>query len=241
MEPHFLDVSSMAMSEAIAKVREFARKDEPVILQNISENYFEHLCTQAEFNRPDDFPGQSTSGAYLIMDCYLFPALGEKLNGLIQSMLTFSPVMMARFQGGYKTCVAHIDSGSTYNFYYMRRGAKQVTLVPPEMSDELELIPGKDSVYVKGSEKDFENFGHQYSAHYFTVQEGEVLVFNNCAMLHQFTNLTGKEEIYTIRTHAFFSAHSTTLRNDMLNYGNALHMAREALVPRAVREIVFMH
>ena len=98
-------------------------------------------------------------------------------------------VFMARFQGGYKSCVAHIDSGSNYNFYYMRSGSKQVTLIPPEFSQEVPLENGHDSVYVKDSEKDFENFGYRYTAHWwFKLVAGDVLIFNNCAMTKYLKN-----------------------------------------------------
>merc|ERR1711924_406094 len=149
-------------------------------------------------------------------------------------------VFMARFQGGYKSCVAHIDSGSNYNFYYMRNGCKQVTLIPPEYSQDVTISYGNDSVFVEVSEKDHENFGHQYTAHwFFKLVTGDVLIFNNCAMMHQFTNLTGHEDIYTIRSMSFTTACSETLRNDR-SVQNAYHMARESFPRRSIREITQM-
>lgn len=108
----------------------------------------------AKFDRKDNFKGQVRSGNYLVMDTWFLPKLGDRLQGLIANQLFHRPVFMARFRGGCRSCVAHIDSASTYNFYYVNQGTKRVTLIPVEHSEFVELASGHNSVYLPGSDQD---------------------------------------------------------------------------------------
>merc|ERR1712187_50634 len=214
-------------------------EDIPMVLKNIPQDYFQVL-NESKFNKAEDFPGQVRSGNYLIMDSWFLPWVGDQLHGLITDLLFHRPLFMARFRGGYRSCVAHIDSGSMYNFYYVKHGSKRVTLVPSKYSENMDLAPGHDSVYIPGSNVD-DSFGTQYPSYYkFEIEAGDVLVFNNCAVLHKFENLTGEEDIYTIRVSSYGTACDSVLANDMFKYRNALHMATEIVDTRSTREITYM-
>ena len=178
------------------------------------------------------------------MDSWFLPSVGKQLFSFMKKIFPWSigpkPVYLARFRGGYKNCVAHIDSGSTYNFYIVNSGKKKVTLIPVEYSEMYKFTPGHDSVYVKGSDDD-DDFGSKYPERYeFEISEGEVLIFNNCAILHKFTNMTGKEDIFTIRVNSLSTACDGVLWNDFGKYGNAMHIAKEIVQPRSTREIAYM-
>jgi len=224
---------------AIKQIDGIRARKEPLILTNLPDRLFDTLKT--EFNTPEDFEGQMEKGKYLIMDQWIMPSVGRELTALLSRIYNIrKPVFMARFRGGYKNCVAHIDSGSTCNFYYVNNGSKQVTFIPVEYSEMYKLTPGNDSVFMPGSDDD-ENFGSAYPEHYkFEVHEGECLLFHNCAILHKFTNVTGKEDIYTIRVNAFTEACNSILWNDMFSYKSAMHVASEILHTRSTREIAYM-
>lgn len=215
-------------------------KKNPVILKNLDKSLFEQL--NIKYNLPEEFEGQLTTGKYLIMDNWVFPDVGKPLQDFLYSISFYinRPLYLARFRGGYKNCVAHIDSGSSYNFYYVKSGKKRVTFIPVEHSEMHGFTNGHDSVYVKGSDEDDE-FGKNYPERYqFEVEAGDVLIFNNCAVLHKFENVTGREDIYTIRMNSFTTACDSILWNDFGKYANALHMAKEIVVPRSTREIAYM-
>lgn len=222
----------------IQEVRKLVSEDKPLVLKNVPKEYFQVL-KEEKYDKPEDFPGQVSSGEYLIMDSWFLPQLGKRLQRLITDLLFHRPIFMARFRGGYRSSAAHIDSGAMYNFYYVNEGKKRVTLIPSEFSSLIELAPGHDSVLFPGSDVD-DAFGSQYPGFYqFVVEAGDVLIFNNCAVLHKFENMTGKEDIYTIRVSSFSTPCNETLANDMFNYKNALHIASEIANSRTTRAISY--
>ena len=134
---------------------------------------------------------------------------------------------MARFSGGYKGGFAHIDSFPSYNFYYVRRGRKQVWIVPRQYNYLLNFGMGYDSVFVRDDAPD----GSQLEwlktipGYYeFEVEKGDVLLFNNAASIHKFINITHNPEIFTMRL-VSGDASPLTLWNDCFNWTGAKYFA----------------
>ena len=104
------------IQEKQTEIKKLISKHEPVILRNLDKSLFNKI--HKNYSLPEEFEGQYTKGKYLIMDSWFMPSVGKKLFGLMKKIFPWSigsrPVYLARFRGGYKNCVAHVDSGSTY-------------------------------------------------------------------------------------------------------------------------------
>ena len=103
------------------------------------------------------------------------------------------------FLGSYQQGVAHIDvAPCTVNFYYLRRGRKEVIIAPPHATRALSgMRRGYDSIWVPGSNEmpskvaPEETYLRNLPAYYrFELKENSLLVFNNSGSLHHFKNLT---------------------------------------------------
>ena len=96
------------------------------------------------------------------------------------------------FLGNYKSGVAHIDMGpASVNFYFLRTGSKDVVIAPKHVSAGLKLKTGIDSIYIPGSAGNHDYLASLSSYYRVTLQEQDVLVFNNSGLLHHFSNVEG--------------------------------------------------
>ncbi len=95
------------------------------------------------------------------------------------------------FLGRYSEGKAHVDLGpTTVNCYFLRSGAKDVAIVPPEVTRTTPLLPGLDGLFVEGSEVEGRAWTKKVAYHYrVRLEPQSLLVFNNATSIHQFRNI----------------------------------------------------
>lgn len=214
-----------------ADLRTYMRHSRPVILRDVDPG----LLADAETAVAGVAPGMPQGR--LLINVRVLPRLGA-LGRWIRAHTGRRPVYMARFSGSYKTCIAHIDSAPSYNFYYLRKGRKRVFIVPRQYNRHVQLERGYDSVFAGEDADDLEHLGwlDRVPGYYdFELEAGEVLLFHNSACLHKFSNLTEAPEVYTIRLFSMDAA-PEILRNDVLNWKGAQFFATTLLTPTTVRD-----
>ena len=114
------------------------------------------------------------------------------INDIVKKLLPF--ILRARwplwFQGKYKSDLAHVNLGpGTCNFYFLKRGKKDVVIAPFEVMRKLMLSTGIDNVHIPGSSNNHDYLG-DLDAHYrVLLEEQSILIFNNSGCLHHFTNI----------------------------------------------------
>lgn len=219
-------------------LQKYIYDSEPFVLDKIPGSFFKPLT--------DNYPIRSHSpsnSSFIQIQQYTFPRKLEALDGLIYRLTKKPVIYMASFSGNYTSSYAHIDSMSSYNFYYLKKGHKEVYIVPHEYSHLLDLGNGIDNVFVSEDDQSVDKVRSwirkipQY--HHFVLNESQVLVFNNAKCIHKFINLSAKEEIYTIR---LFSADPslTGLRNDLFNWKQAMHYANIIIAAGTVRSTNYL-
>jgi len=95
------------------------------------------------------------------------------------------------FLGRYSQGKAHVDLGPhVFNCYFLRSGAKDVVLVPPEVTKSVSLEPGIDGLYIRDSESEAREYT-QVLPYYYRVDlpAQSMLCFNNTTSIHQFRNV----------------------------------------------------
>ena len=135
--------------------------------------------------------GAFTSGCIRVAGLGMLEAL-PGLDELCRKLFPWSPraYWPLWFLGNYSQGKAHLDLGPhVFNCYYLRRGVKDVLLIPPEVSKTISLQPGLDGLYIPDSEE--EARGYKASLPYFyrvDLQPQSMLCFNNTSVIHQFRN-----------------------------------------------------
>ena len=95
------------------------------------------------------------------------------------------------FIGDYDQGQAHVDLiPATVNLYYLRKGTKEVVIVPPHVSHTLSLARGVDSTYIPGTAGNYGYLRGLSSYYKFRLRPQSILCFNNSACLHHFRNVT---------------------------------------------------
>jgi len=110
------------------------------------------------------------------------------------------------FQGNYTAGCLHVDSPVSfvnYNFYLLTKGQKQVQIIPSQKHPLIGLKNvrfGKDSIYVDKSHDDLNDWQTDVPSYYqCTLDENELLCFNNCSCAHKFTNMTDNTAALSVR------------------------------------------
>jgi hypothetical protein len=141
-------------------------------------------------------PAYAIDGAFST-GCIRVAALGiaERLPGLDELVAKLFP-WSARaywplwFTGKYSQGKAHVDLGPhVFNCYFLRKGVKDVLLVPPEVASSVALSPGLDGLFIDGSES--EERGYRETLPYYyrvDLSEQSMLCFNNTSTIHHFRN-----------------------------------------------------
>mmetsp|Transcript_4366 Transcript_4366/g.9668 ORF Transcript_4366/g.9668 Transcript_4366/m.9668 type:complete len:360 (-) Transcript_4366:254-1333(-) len=122
-------------------------------------------------------------------------SMNVKLDGIdeiVKKLLphTFRAHWPLWFQGNYKSGLAHVDLGpGTCNFYFLKRGKKDVVIAPFEVTRGLTLSTGIDNVHIPGSADNHDYLSDLTSYYRVLLEEQSILVFNNSGCLHHFTNV----------------------------------------------------
>jgi len=104
--------------------------------------------------------------------------------------LTFRAHWPLWFQGNYKSGLAHVDLGpGTTNFYWLKRGKKDVIIAPFEVTRKLTLTTGIDNIHIPGSADNHDYLKDLDMYYRVTLTEQSLLIFNNSGCLHHFTNI----------------------------------------------------
>lgn len=195
---------------------EYVKKSIPIIITDIPPNFFTTLHK--------NYPINSIKTDKLHITSNIFPKIGNRLSTFISNNVGLPVFFMTTFIGSYKSGFAHMDSVSSYNFYYVKNGSKDVYIVPHEYTCYLDMKNGSDNVYVgednEGTDKLKIWLDKVPGYYHFNVNKGEVLLFNNSKCIHKFINVTGKEEIYSIRMLSNDSS-PLILKNDLFNFKQA--------------------
>lgn len=117
-----------------------------------------------------------------------FPGIDEIIKKVLPS--TWRAYWPLWFQGNYKSGLAHVDLGpGTCNFYFLKRGKKDVIIAPYEVTRELKLKTGIDNLYIPGSSGNHDYLGSLDKYYRVMLEEQSILIFNNAGCLHHFTNV----------------------------------------------------
>uniref|UniRef100_A0A7S4MGF9 JmjC domain-containing protein n=1 Tax=Odontella aurita TaxID=265563 RepID=A0A7S4MGF9_9STRA len=125
----------------------------------------------------------------------LADSMTVKLDGIdeiVRKVLpsTFRAHWPLWFQGNYKSGLAHVDLGpGTTNFYFLKRGKKDVVICPFEVTRDLTLVRGIDNVHIPGSAGNHDYLDTLEGYYRILLEEQSILVFNNSGCLHHFTNI----------------------------------------------------
>merc|ERR1712083_719579 len=140
---------------------------------------------------PPDGPGDSPDGSISVIADSMsakFPGIDELVKKLLP--FTWRAYWPLWFQGNYKSGLAHVDLGpGTCNFYYMKRGRKDVVIAPYDETRHLSLMTGIDNLYIPGSSGNHDYLVKLKKYYRVFLEEQSVLIFNNSGCLHHFTNV----------------------------------------------------
>jgi len=187
-----------SLNETITQ--EYIRRSEPLIIANIPATHFQSLTET--YNNSNLKNAILKSKNALIINTHILPQKLGHLKHLIKNFLNNKLILiLVRFSGSYDDVLAHLDVGASYNFYYLHKGKKFVQIIPHEYTHYLNLNYGSDNVHVVDDLNDkkmtwLNKLPEYYS---FYLNEGEVLLFNNCKTIHKFKNVNGNEDAYSIR------------------------------------------
>jgi hypothetical protein len=140
------------------------------------------------------------------------------------------------FRGKYISGITHIDISKTYNFYYMRKGIKEVLIIPLEFEKYVNMSYGIHNVYVRDETSNshnistlkwLDNIPYYYR---FYLKEGEILIFNNSGCLHKFVNKTPNNIALTSRVLNFNWGTSELIKYNMLTNNKVVETAAKALI-----------
>lgn len=198
---HYNDLHKNTLSKYIDK-------SEPVILIGMPEFYLKEITKihSKEILTIDK----------LVLNTYIFPNL-KKLSTFINNYINKKILILIHFSGKYKQGLAHLDSGSSYNFYFLKKGKKQVYIIPQEYTKYLDLQYGEDNVFVKDDKLNLLWINKLPEYYNFILNENEILIFNNVKTIHKFKNLNGDEEAYSVRL-SNMDANGLVLKKNIFNY-----------------------
>lgn len=206
-------------------IQENIKKNKPTIIKNIPKILFTELYNIYEKEKV--LNGNTSNDNKLIMRELYLPKL-LFINEFVKYLTKRSILYMASFAGKYASGYAHIDSFQSNNVYYVVKGSKRVLIIPHEYTPYVSLKPGIDSVYCNEDsphdDKHLEWLKNVPEYYLFTLEEGDLLIFNNSGCIHKFTNITGNEYIFTMRTSGDYVS-PLVLRNDIFNWKMAKHYA----------------
>jgi hypothetical protein len=205
-----IDYNEILKSRNILKP--FIDSSIPIIIKNFPKNmYQEELFENVTSNVKNKDK--------VLINKTLLPKLGN-VGNFIHKYINKYVLYMLIFGGGYSGSQAHIDTFATYNFYYLKKGEKDVYIIPHEYTCYLNMTNGKESVFVgedKPNSENLEWLKNLPEYYHFTLVEGDVLIFNNGNCIHKFTNLKGDELSCSIKLLSF-NASSLIYQRDMFNW-----------------------
>jgi hypothetical protein len=218
----YLDYNEIINSKNLLK--SFVESSIPVIIKNFPKNMFsDDLFKDVVIQTPND---NNTPKSKVIIKNYTFPNLGE-LGSFISKHFKKTVMYALVFGGGYSGAQAHIDTFMSYNFYYLKQGEKDVYIIPHEYTCYLDMTNGEESVFVGDDKPNTQNLKWLEllpEFYHFTLNEGDVLFFNNSKCIHKFSNKKGNELSCSIR---LFSTDASNLiyQRDMFNWKIASSIA----------------
>ncbi|KAJ3409059.1 hypothetical protein HDV05_004591 [Chytridiales sp. JEL 0842] len=201
-------------------LRKYTSVSEPVIITGLPPHFFKDL-SKCNPLKPTPTPSEATKGKMYVHES-TFPVTSY-LGDFIYKATSKIVIYLLCFRGDYTSGYCHIDSFPTTNCYCLFKGAKDVILVPIENSPYLDCVTGFDSVYIKNSSGMDMEWVDQVPWHYrFTLNEGEVLFFDNGTLFHKFINIeTGEQPLaYSLRCNSG-AAHPVAAWKDVLSLRNA--------------------
>ena len=164
--------------------REYVDKGVPFILRHPNGEPISHA-------NPPKLAEDGEEGSISVMT----DNLNVKLDGIdeiVKKLLphTFRAHWPLWFQGNYKSGLAHVDLGpGTTNFYWLKRGKKDVVIAPFDVTRKLTLSTGIDNVHIPGSSGNHDYLSTLDRYYRVTLEEQSLLIFNNSGCLHHFTNI----------------------------------------------------
>ena len=111
------------------------------------------------------------------------------------NLLNEYPIYLLEFSGQYTAGTTHSDASpgslfGCYNFYYLKKGGKKATILPPIASKYINLEYFPHSIVAKGENIWDESFLNDIPYYYqFEIHENEFVLFNNCDSIHKFENI----------------------------------------------------
>jgi hypothetical protein len=217
---HYNDLHKNTLSKYIDK-------SEPVILIGLPDVYLEEITKihSKEILTIDK----------LVINTYIFPKL-KRLSTFINNYINNKKILiLIHFSGKYDQGIAHLDTAASYNFYFLKKGKKQVYIIPQEYTKYLNLQYGEDSVFVKDDEFSLSWIDKVPEYYNFTLKENEILIFNNAKTIHKFKNLNGDEEAYSVRL-TNMDANGLVLKKDIFNYELMLKVFDKSVNSNIIRE-----
>ena len=182
-------------------IQDFIARSEPVIVKNLPKATFSALAPGAKY-APQVDGGILKKGTTITEIFHDLSALG-KIGQWIQKHVQKPLIYMLRMHGKYESGPAHMD-GFTFNIYYVARGRKRVWICPRQYNHLLKFQSGTHFVFIPGSEPGSPNpqkWTQSVPGVWMSdLEEGDLLLWNNSACVHQFENLTENPEIFSMRT-----------------------------------------
>jgi hypothetical protein len=198
----------------------------PVILIGLPDIYKEEITSThtKEFLTTDN----------IVLNTYFFPKL-KNLSKFVNNYLKKNILVLIHFSGKYKQGLAHLDTIASYNFYFLKRGKKQIYIIPQEYSKYIDLQYGVDNLFVNDDKISLSWIDKVPEYYNFTLNENETLIFNNVKTIHKFNNLMGDEEAYSVRL-TNMDANGLVLKKDIFNYKLMQHFYDNLIKTNVIRE-----
>ena len=198
----------------IEKIKKIIKKSEVAIINNVDKNFIKQLNLIIE-----ELPKKQTDEGVINVQLINIKNLKKNTVGKFFQSINRHILYSARFSGKYVSGLPHIDMLPSFNFYIVMNGEKKINLIPQKNTKYVDLKHGIDNVYV-ASQNWLNNIPEYYD---FTLKKGEMLLFNNSAMIHYFENITGREDIITIRVNNFKNVSPIVAYNQFTNNATSKH------------------
>ena len=165
--------------------------------KNIFNGYNDYFQDNSEYNNSNN-----TDKTKLIVKNLEYN--GKDFHIFAKNLINEYPLGLLQFSGNYIAGGAHSDiSPACYNFYYVKRGEKNGYILPPKMSNYVDLDYEQHSIIPSITKNNIKNDNWLNNIPYyysFNLKQNQIIVFNNCDCIHYFENIlnNNNNNIYPI-------------------------------------------
>ena len=197
-----LDASKNEVTPEV--IQGFISRSEPVVIRNLPKETFAVLASGGLYAPPLTDEMNKRKTAYVNL---FFPRAEDmgKIGQWIEKHVEKPVRQIVRFTGGYTSSAAHLD-GFTTNIYYLAKGRKRIWVCPRQYHHlmQTQFKSGMGSTFIPGSA----GISPEHSQWIQSVpgvwqldlEAGEVLIFNNAACVHKFSNVSeSNPEAFSLR------------------------------------------